>query len=250
MSAGAGVAPMTEDHLLGGRVALHQPAVGERVAIDPVLLAAAVPARAGDTALDAGCGSGAAALCLAHRVAGVRVVGLDQAREAIALATANAARNGLGESVTLTAGDILAPPRDLAASFDHVMANPPHLEAARAAPSPEAGRRAARIEGPARLRHWIEFCVARVRRGGTLTLIHRADRLADLLGCLGGVAGGIVVYPLWPGGAKPAKRVIVRAEAGSARPLGLTPGMVLHTADGAYTRAAEAVLRHGAGLEL
>ena len=64
------------------------------------------------------------------------------------------------------------------------------------------------------------------------------------------VAGGIVVYPLWPGGAKPAKRVIVRAEAGSARPLRLTPGMVLHTADGAYTRAAEAVLRHGAGLEL
>jgi len=250
VSAGAGAASFTEDHLLGGRVTLHQPAVGERVAIDPVLLAAAVPAGVGERVLDAGCGSGAAALCLARRVAGVRVVGIDQTGEAVALATENATRNGFADNVTFTTGDILAPPGDLAASFDHVMANPPHLEAARAVPSPEAGRRAARIEGPARLIHWIEFGRARVRPHGTLTLVHRAERLADLLACLGGFAGGIVVFPLWPGGAKPAKRVIVRAEVGSAKPLRLAPGMVLHASDGAYTREAEAILRHGAALEL
>ena len=39
-------ARVTDDSLLGGRVALRQPAEGYRVAIDPVLLAAAVPAAA------------------------------------------------------------------------------------------------------------------------------------------------------------------------------------------------------------
>jgi tRNA1(Val) A37 N6-methylase TrmN6 len=72
----AGTAALTEDTLLGGRVRLRQPASGYRVAIDPVLLAAAVPAVSGETALDIGCGTGAAALCLAVRVPGVRVIGI------------------------------------------------------------------------------------------------------------------------------------------------------------------------------
>ena len=66
----------SEDSLLGGRVRLRQPAAGYRVAIDPVLLAAAVPASAGERALDVGAGSAAAALCLGVRVAGVHVTGL------------------------------------------------------------------------------------------------------------------------------------------------------------------------------
>ena len=61
-------AGQSEDTLLGGRVRLRQPVAGYRAAIDPVFLAAAVPAVPGDRALDVGCGAGAAALCLAIRV--------------------------------------------------------------------------------------------------------------------------------------------------------------------------------------
>ena len=61
-------ATVSEGTLLGGRVKLRQPVAGYRVAIDPVFLAAAVPATAGDRILDIGCGAGAASVCLAARV--------------------------------------------------------------------------------------------------------------------------------------------------------------------------------------
>jgi tRNA1(Val) A37 N6-methylase TrmN6 len=68
----------SEDMLLGGRVRLRQPVAGYRVAIDPVFLAAAVPAVPGDRALDVGCGTGAAAICLAVRVPDCRVTGIER----------------------------------------------------------------------------------------------------------------------------------------------------------------------------
>ena len=58
----------TVDHLLNGRVALEQPRDGYRVAIDPVFLAAAVPAKSGNKILELGVGTGAAALCLLARI--------------------------------------------------------------------------------------------------------------------------------------------------------------------------------------
>ena len=68
MSVPASEPPCSEDTLLGGRVKLRQPRHGYRAAIDPVLLAAAVPAGHGDTVLDIGCGAGAAGLCILSRV--------------------------------------------------------------------------------------------------------------------------------------------------------------------------------------
>ncbi len=241
----------TEDALLGGRVRLRQPAAGYRAAIDPVLLAAAVPAGAGESVLDVGAGGGAALLCLATRVPACRVSGLERDPDAARLAAENAALNGLGARVEVIVGDLLAPPASLApGSFDHVMANPPHLEAGRARAPREEARAAAEVEGEAGLADWIRFCLRMARRGGSVTLIHRAERLAALLAALAEGAGGIVVFPLWPGGGKPAKRVLVAARPGLAQPLRLAPGLVLHRPDGAYTDEAEAVLRGAEALTL
>ena len=241
----------SEDALLGGRVRVRQPMTGERIAIDPVLLAAAVPARRGERVLDAGAGVGAAALCLARRVPGVRVTGLERVPALVALARTNAALNRLASRVVMRPGDIGEPPAAIASGgFHHVMANPPHLEARRAQPSPVAGRRAARIEANATLDDWVRFCLAAVRRRGSVTLVHRADRLDALLGALGAGAGEIVVFPLWPKQGRPAKRVIVRARKGVATALRLAPGLTLHEADGRFSAAAEAVLREAAPLDL
>src|ERR1700733_11829988 len=118
---------VSEDRLLGGRVILRQPIQGFRAAIDPVLLAAAVPASAGQAVLELGAGTGAAALCLARRVEGVRVSGLDQQRDLVRLAAENAVLNGLGRQADFMVGDLLQPPMRLSpGSFDHVMANPPY----------------------------------------------------------------------------------------------------------------------------
>jgi len=242
--------PVTDDALLGGRVKLLQPAAGYRVAIDPVLLAAAVPATATDTVLDLGCGVGGAALCLAARVAGCRVTGIEAQRDLVRLAAENAARNGVADRVAIMAGDIRTPPRLEPGSFAHVMANPPYMEADAASPSPIASKAAATVETGADLAVWVRFALAMTRPRGSVTFIHRADRLEHLLAQFAGRAGAIVMLPLWPGAGKPAKRVIVQARKDVATPTRLLPGLILHEADGRFSAAADAVLRDAVVLDL
>jgi len=241
------------DTLLDGRLFLRQPKAGYRVAIDPVLLAAAVPESAGSV-LDAGCGTGAAALCYALRVPAARVTGLELRADWADIAEDNARANGMAGRVTIVRGDLLQPPRDLApGSFEEVMANPPYLPAERADMRQPPADAAATVEGEAGLADWIAFCLAMAKPKGGITLIHRADRLDQILASLRGKAGGIVVFPLWPkadGAGGDARRVIVRARKGSRSPLRLAPGIALHRADGGYTDAAEAVLGDGAALQL
>ena len=90
---------LTDDKFLMGRLRLLQPAQGYRAATDPVLLAAACPASAGQSVLDLGCGAGAAALCLAARVPGLALAGLELQPGYADLARRNAARNGIAMQV-------------------------------------------------------------------------------------------------------------------------------------------------------
>jgi len=237
-----------EDALLDGRVRLLQPAAGYRVAIDPVLLAAAVPADAGARVLDLGCGVGGAALCLLARCPDAAVTGLEVQRELAALAMENAGLNGCTDRFHVVRGDVLAPP--LRGSFDHVMANPPHLPADRARAPATAGRLVANVEGAAKLADWVASALALVKPRGGVIFIHRADRLDALLAALHGRAGEIVVFPLWPAAGRDAKRVLVRARREVRTPSRLAAGLVLHDAAGGFTPAAEAVLRGGAGLTI
>ena len=241
-------ADRTEDAILGGRLRLHQPRHGYRVAIDPVLLAAAVPARPGERVLDAGAGSGAAALCLAHRCPEVHVVGLERDAELLALARENAAGNTAGARVEMVAGDLAAPFRGEA--FDHVMTNPPFHRRGRATAPAQATAAAAHLT-EMDVGAWVGACMARLRPRGRLTLIHRPEALPELLAALLGRAGDILVYPLWPTeSAAAARRLIVSARAGIGGPARLARGLALHGPDGRYTATAEGVLRDGAALDL
>jgi tRNA1(Val) A37 N6-methylase TrmN6 len=241
----------TEDGLFDGRVRLRQPANGARAAIDPVFLAAAVPAQRHQLILDIGCGTGAATLCLLHRVPECRVIGLDMQRDLVRLATENIALNGFGGRATALIGDLLQPPPRLSpGSFDHVMANPPFLPAGHSTPPVNPARAAASVEGEAGLGDWVRFALAMLRGKGSVTMVHRADRLDALLGHLAGRVGEVVVYPLWPYAGRAASRVLVRARKEVAAPARLLPGLTLHEADGQYTAAAEAVLRGGEALAL
>lgn len=246
----------TEDRLLGGRLRLRQPAAGYRVAVDSVLLAAAVPARAGDRVADLGCGAGAVGLCLLARLPEVRVVGLELQAPLVALAGENVRINGLEDRFTAVQGDVLAPPASLApASFDQVCCNPPYLAAGSATAPGDPLHSAAVSEGDARLSDWLEAAITLLRPKGKLTLIHRADRLDAILAGLSGKAGAIVVFPVWPKAgtgtdAKDAKRLLVQARKGVRTPTRLAPGLVLHREDGHFTAEADAVLRDGAALDL
>ena len=242
---------LTEDALLGGRVRLRQPLNGARVAIDPIFLAASIAAEPHQLVLDAGCGVGAAALCLAARLPQCRIVGLDLQRELVRIAGDNVALNGMSGRISVMVGDLLAPPPRLSPGmFDHVMANPPFIEQGRGTPAANPARTAATIEGDANLADWVRFALAMVRGKGTVTFIHRADRIDALVGHLAGRAGDIAIFPLWPAAGRAASRILVRATKQVQAPARLLPGLVLHEADGRFSEAAEAVLRGGAALEL
>ncbi|MEX2200635.1 MAG: methyltransferase [Dongiaceae bacterium] len=242
---------VTQDALLGGRIHLTQPASGYRVAIDPVFLAAAVPAAPGDLVLDLGCGVGAAALCLAAREPNCRIVGIERDRHLVRLASANIEANRMNGRVEAMVGDLLRmPPRLAPGGFAHVMANPPFLDSEAGTTSPQASKATANHEGEAKLGDWVRCALVMVRPKGSVTFIYRADRFDRLMAELSGKIGELVVYPLWPGGDKPASRLLVRGRKGIAAPARLMPGMVLHESDGRYTAAADAVLRGGAGILL
>ena len=246
--AGAGT---TEDLILGGRVRLRQPANGDRAAIDPVFLAASVPAEGQDQILDLGCGSGAAMLCLASRLPQARIFGLDLQRDLVRLAGDNIALNGMTGRLSVMIGDLLQPPPRLSpGSFDHVMANPPFLPRGAGTEAPNPVKAAAHVEGGANLGDWVRFALVMVKAKGSVTFIHRADRIDALLGQIAGRAGEVVVFPLWAGAGRPASRILVRARKQVAAPARVAPGLILHEPDGRYTAAAEAVLRGGQPLTL
>ena len=241
--------PVSEDALLDGRLRLRQPAAGYRAAIDPVFLAAAVPADAGSRVLDLGCGVGAAALCLLARVPRAEVTGWEIQPDLAALAGENARLNDREERFRVVLGDVTERGGLRPGRYDEVMCNPPHQPAAaRAAPDP--GKARATHEGGTGLEDWVEAALFHARTRGGVTFVHRAERLDGLLAALRGRAGGFVVFPLWPGRGKAAKRILLRAIKGARSPLRLAPGLWLHRDDGTFTPEAEAILRGGQPLAL
>jgi tRNA1(Val) A37 N6-methylase TrmN6 len=240
-----------EDALLGGRVRLRQPVSGYRVAIDPVLLAAAVTADSGQRLLELGCGTGAASLCLLSRCPELTVVGVEQQPEAVALARDNAALNGVADRLTVLQGDLRSlTTDDLGGPVDHVFCNPPYYTEGRHTPSPVSGKALSHGAVAGDLAEWVQAALRLMTARGQLTLIHRTERLAELLSLLQGRFGAIIVFPLWPRVGTESRQMLVTARRNRRSPLTLAAGLVLHADDGRFTDAAEAVLRHGQPLLL
>jgi tRNA1(Val) A37 N6-methylase TrmN6 len=246
---------VTDDAVLGGRLRLLQPRRGHRVGHDAVLLAAAAVANAGDRAVELGAGVGAAGLAFAWRVPGLRVTLADVDQGLVALANENAARNGLADRVVAVVADVAGSAETLsvagltAGCAQHVMMNPPFNDPASLQTSPDHGRARAHTAKAETLTSWVKTAYRLLDGNGTVTLIWRADGLADVLQALAGF-GGIAVMPVHPQADAPAIRLLVRATKGSRAPLRLSPGLVLNGADGRPTASTEAVLRDAAPLPL
>jgi tRNA1(Val) A37 N6-methylase TrmN6 len=232
--------------LLGGRVRHDQPEKGHRTGIEPVVLAASIPARPGQHVLEGGSGAGAALLCLAHRVPGLTGLGIERAPELTRLAAANAAANGF-TGLDFVAADLTAWQADDV--FDHAMANPPwHAPASTA--SPDSAREDARRAAHGLFARWAGALAGPLRHRGTLTLVVSAGAAAACLAALGDAGcGGLTLMPLWPRVAREAKLVLLRGVKGARGASRILPGLVLHEADGRFTDAAQAVLREGAALD-
>lgn len=239
-----------EDRLLGGRLRVLQPTRGYRAGMDAALLAAACPTLLGQRVVEAGCGPGAVLLQIAARRPDVALVGLERETQAADLAEANVQSNGLADRISIVRGDVADGFRALGQSpFDWALSNPPFFDDPNALRSPMPERRAAWIADDG-LAVWTEFLLKAVREGGSIVMIHRADRLADILALLGPKAGSFQIRPVQPFADEPAKRVLVRAVKTGKAPLRLLPPLILHDRLGAkHTPQADAILRGEAALD-
>ena len=246
---------ISEDAVLGGRLRLRQPLAGHRVGHDAILLAAATAARAGEHAIDLGAGVGAAGLALAVRVAGLKVTLVEIDPALSALAADNARLNKLADRMTaLTADvedtDVLDAAGIARGAADRVLMNPPFRDATRQNVSPDPGRRLAHAAAPGLLPRWIASAAHLLKPQGVLTLIWRADALADVQSALTAAFGGIAVLPVLPRPDASAIRVLVRAVKSGSGANVTYPGLILNDQHGKPTAAAEAVLRGGGTLSI
>lgn len=245
---------VTENEYLGGKVRIRQPASGYRAGVDPVLLAASIPAKSGQSVLELGTGVGTAALCLAARVPELLLVGVEIQPEYAVLARENAELNKA--SFDVVDADLSALPDNLKQMrFDHVIANPPYFDRSAGHAATDAGRETAMGEGTP-LADWLKVASKRVAPKGYVTFIHRAERLADLLIALPKTLGSVQVQPFVPRAGRDANLILMRARHSGRAPLKLHAPILLHAGQSHvkdaedYTAKIKSVLRDGAPLEV
>jgi tRNA1(Val) A37 N6-methylase TrmN6 len=245
-------ADLSRDAFLGGRLQIWQPRRGYRAGVDPVLLAASVPAQAGQAVLELGCGVGVASLCLGARVSRLALTGVEIQPGYADLARRNA--EAVGVTLEVVTADLASLPADVRQRrFDHVIANPPYFRRDQSVPAQDAGRELALGEGTA-LAQWVAVAARRVADGGHVTFIQRAERLPELIALMQAHLGSVEVLPLTPRRGRPAQLVLIRARKGGRAAFRLCDSVLMHEGvahDGdrdSYTPLVDAVLRAGAAL--
>lgn len=243
---------LTCNDFLGGKLRLLQPRKGYRAGVDPVLLAAAVPARAGSRVLELGCGAGPALFCLAVRVPDLGLTGVEIQPAYASLAKRNAALNALDADIHCA--DLEALPDVLRQQqFDHVLANPPYFRSGAHSRSSDPGRQVAMGEETA-LEAWVLVAAKRLVPKGYMHMIHRIERLPDILAACTGKLGSIEVLPIAPRQGRAAELVLVRARKEGRAAFRLHAPLILHDGvchqkdEDSYRAEISAILRQGAPL--
>lgn len=242
------MAETPEIHVLDHKVRLLQAEAGFRTSMDSVFLAAACKAEAGESVLDMGAGVGGASFCLLWRVADSRLTGVEIQESHAALARQNITMNGVEGRAEFICADIRGYTAET--PFDHVICNPPYLEAGTytQAASLERATALGHTDAEVTLDDWIKAGFRNVRSGGSLTVIHRADKVDRIIQSMGRKFGAVEIIPLYPRVGEDAKRVIVRGVKDRKTPARLHAGIVLHNEDGTETDAARAILRGGVSI--
>lgn len=223
--------------------------------VDAVLLAAFAAGETGargipqgSTAADLGTDCGIVAFILTHKVAGIRVTGVEKREEAADRAREAVSLNGLEDRVRIITADVSgiaggtgtaeteAETSGLRGAFDAVVSNPPYFRRNSAIPSESGDRYIARHETTADIGDFARAAAAMLRDGGSFYLVHRPDRLADIFSALR--EAGLEpkeMQMVVPAEAQAANIVLIHAVKGAGAELRMLPQIAVHTPDGGYT---------------
>lgn len=245
---------VSEDGFLGGQLRLRQLKSGHRAGHDAMLLAAATPARPGDRVADFGAGVGAAGLAVAKRVAGIDLVLVEIDPTLAGLARQNAAANAIAAEVIVldvesAAGAFAAiglPPD----SVDAVLMNPPFNDSARHRISPDRAREIAHVATSTTLENWIHAARRILKSNGVLTLIWRADGIAEVLAAVVRGFGSLQILAVHADATAPANRILIRASKGGRAPTQIHAALMLNDESGLPNKRVQDILAGKGNLPL
>ena len=232
---------VTTDDFLNGKVKLRQSVKGVRATSDAVLVAAAVKAKKNDSVLDVGAGNGVIGLCIAARTP-VQVTALEIQENLVQLIQENAALND--RKITVIRTDLFNINDPLKGKiFNHVVTNPPFYDITGKARSNK--EQAIAYMAHFNLNDWLAYCLKHIRPKGTFTLIHRPEKLGEILMILEQKLGAIEIIPIYSKTRQAAKRIVIRGILGAKKPTVICDGITLHTQMDKPTLSATKLLRQG-----
>lgn len=162
--------------------------------------------------LDAGSGVGTAGLCLAARVT-INIVLLERQPDPGPAGPNQYRRQRFfgadGSDLRRSGRPAARDPGDVRRRHDQ---SP--FAAAGSGAAPPIVKAQAHVEDESIWPSWIDLCARRLKTGGWLAVIHRADRIDSLIGALSGRFGATTILPLWPKQGRPAKRIVILARKG------------------------------------
>ena len=236
------------DKLLGGRVELFQPKQGFKATTDSVILAASIPFKQGERAIDLGSGLGVASLCLVARVSDAKVIGLEKNNDLVSLSNKSAKYMNVADRINFISCNIFnieKPLYDSLNNMDHVILNPPWYSDRPFNRMENKEKRNAKVELNADLYDWLKVCRSLLSRRGRVTLIHRAESLSKVIFSLvKNQFGDITILPVMSKSGASAKTIVVSALSGSKGKCNIMSNIYLHDRRGNYTRTAEDILRN------
>lgn len=203
--------------------------------LDSFVLSSLPRLKPGLRVCDLGCGTGLLSLLLLQRQQDLTVTGLDLQPEAVRLARLAAAENGLTDRLSFRLEDL----RETclpAGNFDLAVCNPPYFPPSSGLLPADTIRRTARTEEKCTLEDVCRAAARLLRCGGTFCLVHKPERLTDLLCALR--QSGLEAKRLRLVCSRPERSpslVLVEARRGGRPGLTVEPPLILKTPDGSPT---------------
>ena len=214
-----------------------------RPGTDSFVLSSLPRLRPGLRVCDLGSGTGLLGLLLLQRQSDMTVTGIEILADAVRLAEKAAEENGLSDRLTFLHRDLRTVRQALpAGSFDLVISNPPYFSPGSGSVTENEALRTARAEVDCSLEDVCAAAAYLLRWGGSFCLVHKPERLTDLLCTLRAAA----MEPkrlrfVCPRPDTAPSLILVEARRGGKSGLRVEPPLVLQNADGSPTAETDAI---------
>ena len=227
----------TLDDLIIGGYKLIQPRQGYRFSIDAVLLSHFPDLKKVKQVVELGSGNGVIPLLLVARSPAIRIIGIEIQEPMVKRAQRSLEYNCLQEQVKIIQGDLQAIEKYLpVASADLVLSNPPFWGRNEGHLSKNPEEACARHEIAMDLKGLIRATAYLLSPGGSFCLIHRAERLTDIINLC--TAHRLLpvrlrtVHSFWQ---EEAKLILLEAQRRDQGRMEIMPSLVIYSKLGEYS---------------